>query len=155
MFWLVVARRERAVANDLYVVAFDGSHTAVVDYAITCSLASGASLHIVHVLEWSPYAFLTPEEIEQRHAQRTKELARAEAEVLHPIMDHARNAGVTVSGEVRFGSAVSILCDIAKQKNAQQMFAGRTGDTPLKARVFGSVAIGLAQASPVPIVIVP
>lgn len=143
------------MAKEIYVVAYDGSHAAVVDYAIKRALKAGAALHVVHVLEWSPFAFLTPEEIEQRHAQRTAELARAEKEIMQPMIDRAKAAGLDATSEVRFGSAVSILCDIAKQKNAEKLFAGRTGDTPLKARVFGSVAIGLAQASPVPIVIVP
>ncbi len=143
------------MTKEIFVVGYDGSGTAVVDYAIKCAGKANASLHIVHVLEWSPFAFLTPEEIEQRHAKRSAELERAERSVMQPMLDRAKAAGIEASGEVRFGAAVSILCDIAKSKNAEKMFAGRTGDTPLKARVFGSVAIGLAQASPVPIVIVP
>lgn len=143
------------MTKETFIVAYDGSHDAVVDYAIKRALKADAALHIVHVLEWSPFAFLTPEEIEQRHRARTEELARADREVLQPILAKAKAAGVEVSGEVRFGAVVSILCDIALSKDAEQMFTGRTGDTPLKARMFGSVAIGLAQASPVPIVIVP
>lgn len=143
------------MTKEIFVVGYDGTDTAVVDYAIKRADKAGASLHIVHVLEWSPFAFLTPEEIERRHAKRNEELERAQKVVMQPMLDRAKAAGIEVSGEVRFGSAVSILCDIAKTKNAEKMFVGRTGDTPLKARVFGSVAVGLAQASPIPIVIVP
>ncbi len=143
------------MTKEIFVVGYDGIDTAVVDYAIKCAGKIDASLLIVHVLEWSPFAFLTPEEIESRHAKRSEELARAEKAVMRPMLDRAVAAGVEASGAVRFGAAVSILCDIAKEKNAEQMFVGRTGETPLKARVFGSVAVGLAQASPVPIVIVP
>lgn len=143
------------MAKELFVVAYDGNDTSVVDYAIKRAGKSNAALLIVHVLEWSPFAFLTPEEIETRHARRSEELERANKIVMQPMLDRAKAAGLDATGEVRFGSAVSILCDIAKENNAENMFVGRTGDTPLKARVFGSVAIGLAQASPVPIVIVP
>ncbi len=143
------------MTKEVFVVAYDGNGTTVVDYATKRASKADAALHIVHVLEWSPFSFLTPEEIEQRHARRSEELARADKDVMQPILDRVKAAGVEVSGEVRFGAAVSILCDIAKAKNAEKMFVGRTGDAPLKARVFGSVAIGLAQASPVPIVIVP
>ena len=128
------------MAKDLFVVAYDGSHAAVVDYALKRAGRANAALHIVHVLEWSPYAFLTPEEIEQRHAKRGEELARAEKEVMQPMLDRANAAGIETSSEVRFGSAVSILCDVVKAKNAELLFAGRTGDAALKTRVFGSVA---------------
>jgi len=143
------------MTKELFVVAYDGKGTSVVDYAIKRAGKTDATLLIAHVLEWSPFAFLTAEEIENRHAKRSEELARADKIVMRPMLDRAQAAGIEASGEVRFGAAVSILCDIAKEKNAEKMFAGRTGDTPLKARVFGSVAIGLAQASPVPLVIVP
>lgn len=143
------------MASEIFIVAYDGSHAAVVDYAIKRADRASAALHIVHVLEWSPFAFLTPDEIEQRHAKRSEELARADKEVLQPMLDRAKASGIEATGEVRFGTAVSILCDIAKQKNAEKMFVGRTGESGLKQRVFGSVAIGLAQASSVPIVIVP
>lgn len=143
------------MTKELFVVAYDGTGTTVVDYAIKRAGKADASLHVVHVLEWSPFAFLTPDEIETRHAKRSAELERADKVVMRPMLDRAKAAGIEATGEVRFGSAVSILCDIAKEKKAEKMFTGRTGDTPLKARVFGSVAIGLAQASPVPIVIVP
>lgn len=153
--WSKAAKGQTEMSKETFVVAYDGSHSAVVDYAIKRARAASANLHIVHVLEWSPFAFLTPEEIEQRHAERSKELARAEKELLQPMLDRARAAGLEVSAEAKFGSPVSLLCDIAKQKNAEMMFVGRTGDLPLKERVFGSVAVGLAQASPVPLTIVP
>ena len=143
------------MTQELFVVAFDGKDTAVVDYAVRRAGKSDAALHIVHVLEWSPYAFLTPQEIEERHRERTAELARADTEVMQPVLEKAKAAGVSVTGEVRHGSVVSIVCDIAKDKKAEKLFVGRNGDSSLSARIFGSVAIGLAQASPIPIVIVP
>lgn len=140
---------------ETYLVAYDGDDTRVADYAARCAKRANAKLLIVHVLEWSPYTFLTPEEIEARHRERTKELERAKSEVMTPILERMSAMGVDAQGEVRHGDAVSILCDIAKRSGAQQVFAGRNGAHGLKARVFGSTAIGLIQASPVPVVIVP
>ena len=44
------------------------------EFAVARAKAQNASLTVAHVLEWSPYTFLTPEEIEERHARRTDEL---------------------------------------------------------------------------------
>ena len=62
-----------------YVVACDGSSASgrAVKAAVEQAKLTGASLLLVHVLEWSPYSFLTPEEIEERHKRRSEELKRA------------------------------------------------------------------------------
>ena len=63
------------------VVGYDGSDSAgaALDFAMGVAKAHGGSVVVAHVLEWSPYAFLTPTEIEERHKRRTEELKRAEA----------------------------------------------------------------------------
>ena len=55
-----------------FVVACDGSPAAgrALKFAIEQAKSGGASLLLVHVLEWSPYSFLTPEELEERHKRR-------------------------------------------------------------------------------------
>ena len=132
-----------------------GDDTRVADYAAARALKAGARLHLVHVLEWSPFTFMTPEEIEDRHRKRGEELARADKEVMAPILARMKAAGIEATGEVRHGQPVSILCDIAKKITAEMIFAGRNGAGGLTARMFGATAIGLVQASPVPVVIVP
>lgn len=143
------------MTQDLYVVGYDGNDRQVLEVAIAQAKKAGAALHIVHVLEWSPYAFLTPEEIEARHRVREEELTRAQNEVMQPVLDTAKASGVDVTGNVRFGAAVSILRDIAKQKDAQFLFVARNSAPTLTSKLFGSVAIGLAQSTTVPLVIVP
>jgi nucleotide-binding universal stress UspA family protein len=140
---------------EIFLVAYDGDDFRVADYAAACAVKSGAALHVVHVLEWSPFSFLTPEEIEERHRKRTEELNRANDDVMRPVLERLRETGVKAEGEVRHGEVVSILCDIAKKRNVEKLFAGRNGAQGLAARMFGSTAIGLVQASPVPVVIVP
>lgn len=142
--------------QELYVVAYegDGKHN-VLDYATEQAKKSGAALHILHVLEWSPYTFLTPEELEERHARRTEELGRAKSAVIDPALDRARAAGIEAEGEIRYGSVVDLVVDTAKKRNAAMIFVGRTGTNTLGARIFGSVPLGLAQIAPVPTVIVP
>lgn len=142
-------------SQEIFLVGYDGDDFRVADYALTRAAKSGACLYVVHVLEWSPFSFLTPEEIEERHRKRTEELDRANRDIMQPVLERMRAGGVIADGEVRYGDVVSILCDIAKKKNAEKLFAGRNGAQGLAARMFGSTAIGLIQASPIPVVIVP
>ena len=72
-----------------------------------------------------------------------------------PIKDSLSDSGVTVETEMRYGHVADTLAKIAKDVGAEQMFIGRTGESGLTARVFGSVAGSLAQIAPVACTIVP
>lgn len=139
------------------VVGYDGSDCAraALDFAIDVAKARDGSIVIAHVLEWSPYSFLTPTELEERHKRRGEELERAESAVLAPVVDGMKNSGVEVTTALRYGHIAETLCDIAKQEGANQIVIGRTGHSRLSSRLFGSVAGSLAQAAPVPVTIVP
>lgn len=141
------------MSEQVYVVAFDGRDEAVIDVSTEQAKRSGARLHILHVLEWSPYSFLTPEELADRHRQREQDFARATGTILNPVVTKVRGRGLAVSGEVRFGNVTDVVIDVIKEQKAALVFAGRSSS--LSARVFGSVASGLAQSSPAPVVIVP
>jgi len=56
---------------------------------------------------------------------------------------------------VRYGHVAEVLCTLAEEFKATEIFVGRTGDTGLQARLFGSVPGTLAQVAPVPCTIVP
>ena len=141
------------MAQEVFVVAYDGTDEQVVDFAVDRAMKEGAQLLIVHVLEWSPYSFLTTEELVERHKTRKQEMTRANETIMKPILEKARQAGATVDGEVRYGHVVDIICSIAEEKSAAMIFVGRSSS--LSTRVFGSAASGLAQSAPVPTVIVP
>ncbi|PWR02196.1 universal stress protein [Meridianimarinicoccus roseus] len=141
--------------DELYVVAYDGEHRRAVDHAVDQARRSGARLHIVHVIEWSPYRFLTPQELEERHKRRSEEVARAEAEVIQPILSELGNAGIEATGEIRYGNVVELLAAIAQKQHASGIIMGRSRGTSFGGRIFGSAAMGLAQVSPVPVTIVP
>lgn len=139
------------------VVGYDDSSSAksALDFATKLAKAQGASLVVAHVLEWSPYSFLTPEEIEERHARRRDELARAETALLGPALASLEGSGVEASTVLKYGHIADTLCKIAKEEGASQIVIGRTGHSDLSARLFGSVANSLAQAAPVAVTIVP
>lgn len=142
--------------SDIYIVGFDGSEhsSRAVEYATSLAKKSGAALHLVQVIEWSPYSFHTPEELAERHGRREQELERALA-MVQPVTDALNAGGLTASCEARHGNAGDILCNVASEKNAAQVIIGRTGDSALAQRLLGGLAITLAQVSPVPVTIVP
>ncbi len=139
------------------VVGYDGSKSAkaALDFSVSLAKAEGGSVVVAHVLEWSPYSFLTPEELEERHKRRGEELERAETAVLKPVVDQLSGSGIAVSTALKYGHITDTLCKIAKDEGADQIIIGRTGHSGLATRIFGSVAGSLAQAAPVPVTIVP
>ncbi|WP_127562651.1 universal stress protein [Nioella ostreopsis] len=139
------------------VVGFDGSESAraALSFAVEAARKTGGELLIAHVLEWSPYSFLTPTELEERHKRRGEELERAEKAILAPVVESVKASGVTVSTALRYGHIAETLVSIAKEEGADQIVIGRTGHSSLSSRLFGSVAGSLAQAAPVAVTIVP
>jgi len=140
-----------------YVVACDGSPASerAVAFAIDHARSNGGSVLIAHVLEWSPYSFLTPDELEERHKRRGEELARAKIALVDPILASVSADGVELDSVIKYGPVAESLADIATEAGATQIVIGRTGESSIKARVFGSVAGTLAQIAPVPCTIVP
>lgn len=139
------------------VVAVDGSDAGRRAVACAAELAHGAgcALVIAHVLEWSPYSFLTPEELAERHKRREEELARANSALVAPVLKDIEAKGLSASTEIRYGHVAETLVEIAKQHDAKQIVIGRTGHGGLSTRLFGSVTGTLAQIAPVPVTIVP
>jgi nucleotide-binding universal stress UspA family protein len=140
-----------------YVVACDGSTASgrAIKVAVEQAKLSGASLLLVHVLEWSPYSFLTPEELEERHKRRNEELNRAQVALVDPVIKSLSDDGIEASAIIRYGHVTQTLAEIAEKEGAAQMFIGRTGESTLSKLVFGSVAAAMAQIAPVPCTIVP
>jgi nucleotide-binding universal stress UspA family protein len=142
--------------SDKFVVGFDGSESSkrALSFAAARAKMAGADLHLVLVLEWSPYSFHTPEELAERHKRREEELERANA-VVQPAVDEMIKAGHKATAEVRHGHVGDILSSIADEAKATQIIIGRKGGLALANRLLGSLAITLAQSSPVPVTIVP
>lgn len=140
-----------------FVVAYDGSDASrrALDFALERASLQGGSIVLAHVLEWSPYSFLSHQEIEERHSRRREEMERAEKAILGPIVDDLKGRGVPVETVIRYGHIAETLCKIAQEQDAVQIVMGRVGQGGFGARVFGSVAGSLVQTAPVPCTIVP
>ncbi|MEP2781888.1 MAG: universal stress protein [Pseudoruegeria sp.] len=139
------------------LVGYDGSVASrrALDFAIEAAKGRGASVVLVHVLEWSPFSFLTPNEIEERHKRRKLELERAESAILAPVREEYKNTGVVLETDVKYGHIADTISTLAKADDVEQVVIGRNGHSVTGARLFGSVAGSLAQSSPVSVTIVP
>ena len=140
-----------------YIVGCDGSHSSkrAIDFAIAQASSSGATVTLACILEWSPYSFLTPEELEERHKRRNEELERAKAAIVDPVLESLADSGVKVDSTIRYGHVAETLSSIADELEAEQIFVGRTGHSSITSRLFGSVASTMSQISKVPCTIVP
>ena len=142
--------------TETILVGFDGNEPSqrAVEFAAARAEKSGAALHLVLVLEWSPYAFLTPEELDERHKRRNEELARAR-EVVDPVVQKLKARGIEADCETRYGHAAELLCEIAEKRGACQIVVGRTGGSSLAQRLLGGLVVSLVQVAPVPVTVVP
>ena len=143
--------------TDTLLVGVDGSECGARAAAFAAERAKSGSARLIvaYVIEWSPYTFNTPQENEERHKRREEEISRAESEVLQPLVASLKGSGVQAEGVVRHGHAAEVLCDLAKEHKASQVFIGRRGLSKLQALLFGSVAGSLVQISPVPVTVIP
>lgn len=140
-----------------YVVAVDGGEgsKSTARYALEKARHANAELKILHVLEWSPYSFLTPDELAERHKRRGEELKRAQSAICDPMVKALNAGSVPVSTEVRYGNIAQVINDYAKEVGASQIFLGRNNGTQIASRVFGSVPGTLIQISDIPVTVVP
>ena len=140
------------------VVGYDGSAPGqrALEYAKRLAKLIGqCELRLVFVIEWSPYSFHTPEELEERHARREDEISRAQKAVLDPAVAAAKAEGFEMTSEVRHGDAASLLDKIAKEHNATQIVIGRVGSKGVRERLFGGVSGNLVATATVPVTIIP
>ena len=140
-----------------YVVAVDGSAGGInaAKYALDKAMDASAELKILHVLQWSPYSFLTPEELAERHKRRGEELQRAKTAICEPTIKALGTTQVPLSTEVRYGNIPEVISQYCNEVKASEVFVGRHGGGQIATRVFGSVPGTLIQISDIPVTVVP
>jgi nucleotide-binding universal stress UspA family protein len=138
------------------LVGVDGSDASgrAVEFARDRAEALGVDLVLAHVVPWSPYSFNTPEENEVRHARRETELRAAREQVLEPAMALVGDVATCIP-VARHGDRAETLNTIAREHDAFHILVGRTGESRMRARVFGTVPGQLIQIADVPVTVVP
>ncbi len=140
---------------ELYLVGTDGSEGSkrAIQFAVSLARKTGAKLLIAHVIEWSRFDFMMSPALEERHASREVEIARAKDEIL---LSAEQTAGdLATESLVHHGHAAQELADMAKEHKVGQIIIGRQGHSNLSDMLHGSVASNLAKISPVPVTVVP
>jgi nucleotide-binding universal stress UspA family protein len=131
----------------------DASKRAV-EFARDRAKALGVSVVLAHVIPWSPYSFSTPEENEMRHKRRESELAAAREQVLEPAQAIVGDA-VECIAIAKHGDRAELLNALAREHDAFHILVGRTGESRMRAKLFGSVPSQLIQIADVPVTVVP
>jgi len=137
----------------LAVDGSEGSKTAL-EFALDREKANSAQLIAIHVIEWSPYGFYTPDELSEREKKREGEIQKANDQFLSPVAAQCEQAGVECSMLIKHGNSVDVINKTVSEHNVLQVFMGRRGASAHHI-LFGSLASKLVQTCAVPVTIVP
>ena len=139
------------------LVALDGSDGSkrALGAAVTHAKLTSSDLVLAYVIDWSPYSFHTPEELEERHQRRESEIQRANDSILTPEKVALKSEGINVETVVHHGKIAETLLDLGDQHGISQIFIGRKGESRVHAMIFGSVSAALVQTASVPVTVVP
>lgn len=143
--------------SDVLLVGVDcsGCSDRALKYAARSAEQSKLQMIVVHVIEWSPFSFNTPQENEERHKRREDELERAHTEIVDPSVSDLRQQGIYARGVIRHGHPAETLNAVAEEFGATNIIIGKTGSSKIKTQLFGSVANTLVQTASIPVTVVP
>jgi len=139
------------------LVALDGSDGGkrALAAAVEHARLTNSALVLTYVIDWSPYSFHTPQELEERHQRRESEIQRANEMVLQPEMVALESSGVSAESVVRHGKIAETLLELTDEFNISQIYIGRLGESRVHSMIFGSVTAALIQSALVPVTVVP
>lgn len=143
--------------SEVLLVGVDcsGCSDRALEYAARGAEEAKLQMIVVHVIEWSPFSFNTPQENEERHKRREDELERAHKEIVDPKVSDLRKHGIYARGVIRHGHPAETLNSVAEEFGATNIIIGKTGSSKIKTQLFGSVANTLVQTASVPVTVVP
>jgi nucleotide-binding universal stress UspA family protein len=144
------------MANKI-LVALDGSDGSkrALSAAAQHARLTNSDLVLAYVIDWSPYSFHTPQELEERHKRRESEIERANDSVLNPEIAALEAEGINVETVVHHGKIAETLLELGDQHGISQIYIGRRGESRMHTMIFGSVSAALVQTSSVPVTVVP
>ena len=144
------------MANKI-LVALDGSDGSkrALSAAAQHARLTNSGLVLAYVIDWSPYSFHTPQELEERHQRRESEIQRANDSVLDPEIAALEAEGISVETVVHHGKIAETLLELGDQHGISQIYIGRRGESRMHTMIFGSVSAALVQTSSVPVTVVP
>lgn len=141
------------------VVAIDGSEDAsrALEYAGRLEEDRGADLVVVNVVG----GYGLPDDIfasftRSRHEWLEEALRSRSADILDKARNRARQLGVkNVHLDSRSGDIAQAILDVAAEKQADTVVAGKRGTSRVSGLLIGSVSQKLVSLAKVPVTIVP
>lgn len=138
------------------VVGVDASEAGqrAVDLAAGLERSGDGRVVVAHVIPWSPFTIQSAQENERRTVEKQHELQLGH-QLVDPLVEKLRASGVQAEAEVRHGHPAEALCAIAEERGATHLVVGRTGESRVRALLFGSTASNLVQIAGIPVTVVP
>lgn len=127
----------------LLPTAPDSPSQSVASYGLEIAAAFGADALVVSVLD-------RPQERDQIRADQEREAE----EVTEPIMEMAREAGVSAEREIRSGEAEEQILGLIADRGIDLVVMGTHARTGVDRVILGSVAESVIRESPVPVLTV-
>jgi nucleotide-binding universal stress UspA family protein len=145
------------VSDRTIILGYDGSPASekALHKAKDIAHRFEASIHLIHVIDWSPFVFQTHEENENQARERRAQMQGDRENLFPPILEALRAAEIEADAEVRWGHPAEVLADKADELSAFMIVIGRTGQSNLKSLLFGSVASRTVQMADCPVLVVP
>ena len=139
------------------LIALDGGDDSkrALSAAVTHAKSTSSDLVLAYVIDWSPYSFHTPQELEERHQRRESEIQRANDSILAPEIAALKADDLNVETVVHHGRIAETLLELGEQHGVTQIYIGRRGESRMHAMIFGSVSAAMVQTSTVPVTVVP
>jgi nucleotide-binding universal stress UspA family protein len=145
------------------VLGYDGSDTGKKALAYTADLAKhldDGEVFIVAAFEFSigyvPMGMTdSPLMISAEYDQHVELVRDACHKQIAEAIKELGAAGVRASGEAREGTAVDVLIEAAREKEATAIVVGSHGESAVSAAFLGSTALRLLHHSDIPVLVVP
>jgi nucleotide-binding universal stress UspA family protein len=140
------ANKRITLKNILFLTDFSDSSAAAIPFATSIARAYGSVVHALHVLQPSPYTYMTPEVaatlLDDQEDQAKAEMQRVEAELM----------GLPCETSIERGGGVwPVLSHVLKEGEVDLIVLGTHGRTGAQKLVLGSSAEEVFRRAPVPV----
>lgn len=139
----------------------------VFEKALALAKKTNASLMLLHVLSpeeknhpvmptaYIPYYYpVITEEVIKRYQEQRETAGNRGLKILRAFANEAASAGVTVEFIQKIGAPSRIICDLARDWDADLIVMGRQGRTGLSELLLGSVSNYVTHYAPCSVLIV-
>ncbi|MEX1147651.1 MAG: universal stress protein [Sphingomonadales bacterium] len=143
--------------NTVFVVAVNESEGAgrAASFAAREARLHGATLLLLHVIEWSQYEFMPVRELESTHSRKKKAIETAQTRIIDPLTRSASDHDVRVEARIDLGDTNETVVTVMQEVAATRVYVGRHAGSHVLERFVGSLPSYLVRHATVPVTIVP